>query len=501
MTKYILDHFDQKTYRNQRTYSFSVLQNIAAVASASGRDEIEEIKQKQRLSGFNSIFAVSSVEAAKLYYAEFRRQMEEAPAKRLKIALIYSYGANEEEAEGLLDEENPEDTSALDQSSRDFLESAIQDYNRTFRTDYDTTSEKFQNYYKDVSLRMKNKELDLLIVVNMFLTGFDATTLNTLWVDKNLRMHGLIQAFSRTNRILNTIKTFGNIVCFRSLQKRTDEAIALFGDKEAGGIVLLKSYKDYYEGYTDSEGNERPGYRDMIQELLEKFPLSEPSIIGEKKQKEFISLFGAVLRMRNILVSFDDFCGNEILSERELQDYLGRYQDLRDEWKRQRENGDKENINDDIVFEIELIKQIEINIDYILMLVKKYHDTHCEDKEVLISIRRAVDASPELRSKKALIETFLAGINDVSDVLLEWREFVVKEKEAELEAIIASERLKPEETKRYIENSFRDGALKTIGTDIDKIMPPVSRFGGGRAEKKQGVIDRLTKFFEKYFGL
>ncbi len=501
VTKYILDHFDQKTYRNQRTYSFNVLQNIAAVASASGRDEIEEIKQKQRLSGFNSIFAVSSVEAAKLYYAEFRRQMEEAPAKRLKIALIYSYGANEEEAEGLLDEENPEDTSALDQSSRDFLEAAIQDYNRTFRTNYDTTSEKFQNYYKDVSLRMKNKELDLLIVVNMFLTGFDATTLNTLWVDKNLRMHGLIQAFSRTNRILNTIKTFGNIVCFRSLQKRTDEAIALFGDKEAGGIVLLKSYQDYYEGYTDSDGNERPGYRDMIQELLEKFPLSEPSIIGEKKQKEFISLFGAILRMRNILVSFDDFCGNEILSERELQDYLGRYQDLRDEWKRQRENGDKENINDDIVFEIELIKQIEINIDYILMLVKKYHDTHCEDKEVLISIRRAVDASPELRSKKALIETFLAGINDVSDVLLEWREFVVKEKEAELEAIIASERLKPEETKRYIENSFRDGALKTIGTDIDKIMPPVSRFGGGRTEKKQGVIDRLTKFFEKYFGL
>ncbi|WP_102410259.1 type I restriction endonuclease subunit R, EcoR124 family [Beduinella massiliensis] len=501
VTKYILDHFDQKTYRNQRTYSFSVLQNIAEVASAGGRDETEEIKQKQRLSGFNSIFAVSSVEAAKLYYAEFQRQMAESPAKRLKIALIYSYGNNEEEADGLLDEENPEDTSALDPSSRDFLNAAILDYNRMFRTNYDTTSEKFQNYYKDVSLRMKNKELDLLIVVNMFLTGFDATTLNTLWVDKNLRMHGLIQAFSRTNRILNTIKTFGNIVCFRNLQKRTDEAIALFGDKEAGGIVLLKSYKDYYEGYTDPDGSKRPGYCDMVQELLEKFPLSEPSIIGEKNQKDFIGLFGAILRMRNILVSFDDFCGNEILSERELQDYLGRYQDLRDEWKRQRENGGKENINDDIVFEIELIKQIEINIDYILMLVKKYHDTHCEDKEVLISIRRAVDASPELRSKKALIETFLAGVNDVSDVLLEWREFVIKEKEAELEAIIASEKLKPEETKRYIENSFRDGALKTIGTDIDKIMPPVSRFGGGRAEKKQGIISRLTQFFEKYFGI
>ncbi len=442
VTEYILTHFDQKTYRGDKTYTFNVLQNIAEVASANARQQIEEIKQKQRLSGFNSIFAVSSVDAAKLYYTEFQRQMEKNPRRKLKVAVIYSYGANEEEADGILDEENSEDTSALDQNSRDFLDAAIADYNGMFHTNYSTDGDKFQNYYKDVSLRMKNKELDLLIVVNMFLTGFDATTLNTLWVDKNLKMHGLIQAYSRTNRILNSIKVFGNIVCFRNLQKRTDDAISLFGDKEAGGIVVMRGYKDYYFGYTDDGGKEHPGYQDMIGELTAKFPLTEERITGEQRQRDFIMLFGAILRMRNLLSSFDEFAGNEILSERDFQDYLGRYQDLRDEWQNRRPKGDKEDITDDIVFEIELIKQIEINIDYILMLVKKYHDSHCNDKEVLITIQKAVDASPELRSKKALIETFIQGINDVSDILLEWRTFVAEEKEKQLAAIIAEENLK-----------------------------------------------------------
>ena len=502
VTDYILTHFDQKTYRGSKTYTFSVLQNITDVASASGRASIEEVKQKQRVNGFNSIFAVSSVEAAKLYYAEFQRQMAETPQRRLKVALIYSYGANEEETDGILDEENPEDTSALDVNSRDFLEKAIRDYNEMFHTNYSTDGDKFQNYYKDVSLRMKNKELDLLIVVNMFLTGFDATTLNTLWVDKNLKMHGLIQAYSRTNRILNSIKTFGNIVCFRNLQKRTDDAISLFGEKNAGGIVLMRGYKDYYFGYEDDDEKYHPGYADMIEELTEKFPLTEERIIGEQKQREFIVLFGAILRMRNLLTSFDDFAGNEILSERDLQDYLGRYQDLRDEWKNRRPTGEKEDITHDIVFEIELIKQIEINIDYILMLVKKYHDSHCDDKEVLITIRKAVDASPELRSKKALIETFIAGINDVDDVMLEWRAFVAEEKERQLSAIIREENLKDMETRKFIEASFRDGSVKTSGTAIDKLLPPMSRFGGGnRAEKKQGVIDKLKTFFERFFGI
>lgn len=502
VTDYILTHFDQKTYRGDKTYTYSVLQNIAEVASAGSKQQIEEIKQKQRVSGFNSIFAVSSVDAAKLYYAEFQRQMAENPQKRLKVAIIYSYGANEEETDGILDEENPEDTSALDQSSRDFLDAAIRDYNGMFHTNYSTDGDKFQNYYKDVSLRMKNKELDLLIVVNVFLTGFDATTLNTLWVDKNLKMHGLIQAYSRTNRILNSIKVFGNIVCFRNLQKRTDDAISLFGDKEAGGIVLMRGYKDYYFGYEDADGKYHPGYQDMIEELTTKFPLTEERITGEQRQKEFIVLFGAILRMRNLLTAFDEFAGSEILSERDFQDYLGRYQDLRDEWKNRKPGGEKEDITDDIVFEIELIKQIEINIDYILLLVQKYHDSHCDDKEVLITIRKAVDASPELRSKKALIETFIAGINDVSDVMLEWRTFVAEEKERQLVAIIQEENLKDDETRRFMESSFRDGSVKTTGTDIDRLMPPISRFGGGnRAEKKQTIIEKLKGFFDRFFGI
>ena len=501
IANYICDHFDQKTYRGDKSYIFNALTNISEVASAE-RGKVEEIKQKQRISGFNSIFAVASVSMAKLYYDEFRKIMKHDPTKRLKVAVIYSYAANEEEIDGILDEENSEDTSALDQNSRDFLEKAIKDYNQMFHTNYDTSSDKFQNYYKDVSLRMKNKELDLLIVVNMFLTGFDATTLNTLWVDKNLKMHGLIQAFSRTNRILNSIKTFGNIVCFRNLQKRVDAAISLFGDKNAGGIVLMKSFKDYYYGYESLDGEPMPGYVDMVEDLTTRFPLSEPKIVGEQNQKEFIALFGSILRMRNLLLSFDEFKEKENISERDLQDYLGRYQDLRDEWKRKRENGESTNIIDDIVFEIELIKQIEINIDYILMLVKKYHDAHCEDKEVLITIKKAVDASPELRSKKQLIEAFITGINDVDDVMNEWNEFVYKRREADLEQIIHEENLKPDETRKFLENAFREGEVKTVGTDIDKLMPPVSRFGGGdRARKKQTIIEKLKAFFEKYFGL
>ena len=501
VTAYILEHFNQKTYRNEKSFTHSVLTNITEVASAKS-GKVEEIKQKMRLSGFNSIFAVSSVTAAKLYYSEFKSQMAADPQKKLKIALIYSFAQNEEEADGMLDEENSESTDALDASSRDFLEAAIRDYNDTFKTNYDTSSDKFQNYYKDVSLRMKNRELDMLIVVNMFLTGFDATTLNTLWVDKNLKMHGLIQAYSRTNRILNSIKTFGNIVCFRNLQKRTDSAIALFGDKEASGIVLMRPYKDYYEGYTGNDGEYHQGYRDMITELLAKFPLSAPSIVGEQNQKNFIALFGAILRMRNLLTSFDDFIGQDLLSERDLQDYLGRYQDLRDEWKKRREEGTKEDISDDVVFEIELVKQIEINIDYILMLVQKYHDTHCDDKEILITIKRAIDSSPELRSKKALIENFINGINEIDDVTAEWHDYVAREKEKELVSIITDERLKPEETRKFIDNSFRDGVLKTTGTDIDKLMPPVSRFGDShRTEKKQTIVERLKAFFERFFGI
>lgn len=504
VTKYILNNFDRKTYRGDKTYVFNALTNIKDVASAS-RQEVEEIKRKQRLSGFNSIFAVASVPMAKLYYQEFKKQMAEDPSKSLKIATIFSYGANEEEADGVIDDENSEDTSALDQNSRDFLEDAIRDYNVMFHTNYDTSSDKFQNYYKDVSLRMKNKELDLLIVVNMFLTGFDATTLNTLWVDKNLKMHGLIQAFSRTNRILNSIKTYGNIVCFRRLQPRMESAIALFGDRDASSIVLVRTFKEYYYGCRDDDGKPVRGYIDMIAELQEKYPASEHQIIGEKNQKNFIMLFGAVLRMRNLLSCFDEFVGKEGISERDMQDYLSIYEDLRQNWPPKGPDGEKTDITDDVVFEVELVKQIEVNIDYILMLVKQYHDSNCEDKEILVTIQKAVDSSPTLRSKKKLIEAFIEDVNDSdgNDIIGDWNDFVFEKREEELEDIIKAEKLKPEATRNFLENAFQQGEIKTTGTDIDSMMPPVSRFtkNNKREEKKMGIIDRLKAFFEKYFGI
>ena len=495
VTAYILEHFDQKTKRGEGYYTFSKLMNIEDVARNAA---IKEQKEKLRLNGFNSIFAVSSIEAAKLYYMEFKRQMAAHPEKALKIATIYSYGQNEEDPDGFIDDENSDDTNELDTTSREFLDMAIADYNEAFGTMYDTSSEKFPNYYKDLSLRMKNREVDLLIVVNMFLTGFDATTLNTLWVDKNLRQHGLIQAFSRTNRILNSVKTFGNIVCFRDLQEATDSAIALFGDKDATGIVLLKSYNDYYYGYTDDSGKHQKGYEERIAELIQKYPLGG-QILGEKAEKDFIVSFGNILRLRNILSTFDEFDGQQILSPIDFQDYTGIYNDLYDKYRRDPKGV---NIADDIVFEMELVKQIEVNIDYILMLVAKYHKSNCKDKEILIAIDRAIKSSFELRSKKELIESFINTINANSVVERDWRKFVLEQEEKDLQDLIDQEKLKPEETRKFVANSFRDGAIKTTGTDIDKILPPVSRFGGGgRAQKKQTVIDKLKSFFEKYFGL
>ena len=448
VTKYILDHFDQKTRRDARAYEFKKLSNIQELASDKFRNKIEEIQTKVRLNGFNSIFAVASVEMAKAYYAEFKKQMDSDSSKKLKVALIYSFGVNEDTEEGILTEENSEDTSNLDESSRDFLDSAIRDYNAMFKTDYDTSSDKFQNYYKDVSLRMKNREIDLLIVVNMFLTGFDATTLNTLWVDKNLKYHGLIQAFSRTNRILNSIKTYGNIVCFRDLYKRTEEAIALFGDKNAGSIVLLRTYAEYYNGYDDNDGKHHKGYVELIAELNEKFPL-EREIVGETDERYFISLFGTILKMRNILTSFDEFENDSILPEGDFRDYRRNYLDLHDKW-RKKENSEKENINDDIVFEIELVKQIEVNIDYILILVSKYHASNCEDKEILIDIDKAINSSLNLRSKKELIEGFIETVNTSTNVDEDWNKFIKEQKEADLNAIIEEENLNKNETKNLL---------------------------------------------------
>ena len=506
VVSYIIQHFDQKTKRNTHggVYEFKALTNIAESAKAKDRGSVKEQKEVKHISGFNSMFCVESIETAIKYYAEFKKQISENPQCALKVGMIYSFGANEAEDEnGFVDDENSDDTAGLDVVSRDYLESAIKDYNAMFHTDYDTSSDKFQNYYKDVSLRMKNKELDILIVVNMFLTGFDATTLNTLWVDKNLKMHGLIQAYSRTNRILNSIKTFGNIVCFRDLSEKTDEAIALFGDKNAKGTILLRSFNDYYNGFTDEKDKYHKGYTELVDELLTMFPLDgfKNNVITQEAKKEFVMLFSSILRMRNILTTFDQFEGNTLLEIHDLQDYQSYYIGIHDEF-RPEEKAEKENINDDIVFEMELIKQVDINIDYILMLVAKYHDSNCQDAEILVDIKKAMGGSLELRSKKQLIEDFIAQINTSTDIQKDWQSYIAKKREEELTAIIADHKLKPEETKKFIENSFRDGTLRTTGTDIDKILPPTSRFGGGnRSEVKKNVIQKLTEFFVTYFGV
>ena len=475
---YIRDHFDQKTKRNS----------------------FYKIKDR-RLAGFNSIFAVSSIDVAKKYYAEFKKQLEGVPSdKQLKIATIFSYSANEEESDGVIDDENSENTTGLDASSRDFLDSATSDYNLMFGTSYDTSADKFQNYYKDLSERVKNREVDILIVVNMFLTGFDATTLNTLWVDKNLRLHGLLQAYSRTNRILNSVKTFGNIVCFRNLEKATNESIALFGDKEAGGVVLLKSYDEYYNGY-QNEDKEIRGYKSLIDELLEKYPVGE-RIISEQAQKDFIRLYGAILRVRNILTTFDEFAGNEILTGRDVQDYHSAYINLYNQLRKTNE-ADKENINDDLVFEMELIKQIEINIDYILTLIKKYHEEHTKDKEILVDINKAIDSSVKLRNKKELINQFITSLDVGANIDEDWQKFVNKRKIDELEQIIKDENLNRDAAYTFVNNAFRDGNIATTGTAISKVLPPVSRFSktGERTQKRESVLTRLTQFFDRFFDI
>lgn len=472
VTQYLLEHFDQKTKRNQ-TYALA----------------------DRRVAGFNSLFATASIAAAKIYYNAFGTLQQDLPqAKRLKVGLIYSYAANEAEDDstaGLLGEEAFE-THDLDTISRDFLEDAIQDYNDMFGTSFDTSADRFQNYYKDLSMRLKNREIDVVIVVNMFLTGFDATTLNTLWVDKNLRAHGLIQAYSRTNRILNSVKTYGNIVSFRDLEEATNDAIALFGNKDAAGVVLLKPYGEYFEEYATK-----------VTELGERFPPAEP-IVGEQAQKDFIALFGVLLRLRNILLSFDDFAGNQILSDRDLQDYQSIYLDLYQSFRRT-DQAEREVINDDVVFEIELIKQVEVNVDYILTLIERYREAkgEGENKEIRATIERAVDSSPSLRNKKDLVEEFVDRISMTGDVTDEWRAYVAAKREAELQRIIDEENLRPEPAREFVDAAFRDGAIRSTGTAITKVLPPVSRFtkGANRGAKKQTVIDRLTAFFERFFDL
>ena len=467
VVRYIREHFDQKTKRNTN-YSLD----------------------GKRLKGFNALFATASIEAAKRYYSEFTKQQTDLPSdRRLKVGLIYSFYANEAELEGTLGEEDFE-TDGLDQSSRGFLDAAINDYNTLFATNFDTTSDKFQNFYKDLSERLKKRDLDVVIVVNMLLTGFDATTLNTLFLDKNLRAHGLLQAYSRTNRILNSVKTYGNIVSFRDLEQETNDALALFGNKDAKGIVLLKPYADYYDEY-----------QQKIEGLLTNFPLDQ-TIEGESKKKVFIAIFGSILRLKNILDACDEYAGNEILSEREFQDYQSLYLYLYAEYRTEKE-GDKEFVNDDIVFEIELIKQVEINVDYILMLVEQYLEAKIatQAKEIRSNIERAIDSSPSLRNKKDLIEQFVDSVTTTSQINEEWLAYIEAKRRLELDRLIADEGLKSMETKDFMENAFRDGAIPITGTAITKILPPISKFtkNNEHASKKAEVIDKLGVYFERFF--
>lgn len=469
VTKYILEHFDQKTKRSE--------------GYALG---------DKRVRGFNSIFATASITAAGTYYQEFKHQQEGLlPDQKLKIATIFSYAANPDAEDGVLDEEGF-DTQSLSGDARSFLESAIRDYNAMFGTSFDTSSDSFQNYYKDLSLRLKNRDLDMVIVVNMFLTGFDATTLNTLWVDKNLHSHGLIQAYSRTNRILNSVKTYGNIVSFRNLEEETNDAIALFGNKEATGVVLLKPYGEYYQEYAEK-----------VTELMEQYQPGE-WVVGEANQNAFVKLFGDILRLRNILTSFDEFEKNEILSPRDAQDYQSTYLDIWNDRKQDRKS-EKEQIVSDLVFEIELIKQVEINVDYILMLVQKYRDQrgNGQDQEIRAGISRAIDSSPTLRNKKDLIENFVDTVSLEGSLEDEWTAYLEAQREKELGEIIAAENLKPEETAQFIDAAFREGSIRASGTAITKVLPPVSRFSKEKnhGEKKRRVVQKLGEFFERFFGL
>ena len=477
---YIIKNFGKKTKRNS-TYQM----------------------KDQRLHGFNSIFATASIDAAKLYYSEFKRQMAYVPEEhQLKVAMIYSYGANEADVlDGELIDENPEDTSTLSQSDKDALQECIDDYNQMFGKNWDLSSKGFQDYYKDVSEKMKNRELDLLIVVNMFLTGFDAKTLNTLWVDKNLKMHGLLQAYSRTNRILNSVKNCGNIICFRNLEQATNEAIGLFGNPDAHGVVLLKTFDEYYyDGYDDDKGNHQPAYKEMVETLRKDYPLPVGTdAMSEEAKKDFIRKYSYIMKLYNILSTFDAFEGKELLGEQERQHYASAYIELYYEFKNMKK-GEAENVNDDIAFEMELIKQDEISIDRILYLIQEYAKEHMSDMEVIAKIRNAVNASPDLRNKKDLIEQFLKGVTAGSDVGDAWAEYIKQQKDEELQKIIEEEHLKTIETRNFMEMAFRNGFVSISGTAFAQMLPAVSRFSkdSKREEMRQRVYEKLCAYLEKY---
>ena len=486
ITKHILKVFDTKTHRN----------------------EFYDLKNR-RLNGFNAMFAVQSVDAAKLYYEEFEKQQKDLPIeKRLKVSTIYSFQANEEQkAIGEISEESF-DVSAMDSSAKEFLEKVIDDYNGYFKTNFSTNGNEFQNYYKDLSLRVKNKEVDLLIVVGMFLTGFDAPTLNTLFVDKNLRYHGLIQAFSRTNRILNKVKTFGNIVCFRDLEKQTQDAIKTFGDENSVNIILEKSYYEYMNGFKDEEsGKITKGYIEICEELINKFP--DPTEIElDADKKEFVEIFGELLKAENILRNFDEFENFEkIISDRQMQDMKSVYVDIRESIPKPDDNRPNESQIDfsDVEFQIDLLKTDEINLDYILALILEKSKEHENIEELKAEVRRVIRSSLGTRAKEELIIKFinstrLSDLKNTDAILESFYNFARKEKDEKIKSLVLEENLK-ENSRHFIERSINKGYVEYMGDELDKIIPPTSRRHGAREKKKEQVLEKIKKIVDVFVGI
>ncbi len=456
---------------------------------------LERFNQATKNKKFNSILACSNIEALKKYYQAFKEEKHD-----LKIATIFSYSANEEL--DILEDENNESIAMLDKSSRDFLEGAIADYNAMFGTSFDTSDQKFQNYYKDLSQRVKDRKIDLLMVVNMFLTGFDAVRLNTLWVDKNLKYHGLIQAFSRANRILDSVKTHGNIVCFRDLEQDLNDALMLFGNKDAKSIALLRKYEDYLKGYADNN-KEYEGYEGLIERLLTEFPLKEP-IISESQKKDFIKLFGKILKLENILNSFENFKKDDYINPRDFQDYQSKYLDFYDEMRPEK-GRDKEEINDDLIFEIELIKQVEVNIDYILNLIEEYAKEHgVEIQGVKTKIEPIINSSIELRNKKDLIMDFIDKYNKDQEVHAYFQEYIHQKREEEFQNIIEENRLNEEKAYSFMQHAFKGGEIDFSGTEFPKIIEEKpSRFNKNSRyqEVKEKVAASLSRFFHRFCDL
>ncbi len=489
ITEYILKVYNTKTHRNEQY----------------------DLKHR-RLIGFNAMFAVQSVEAAKLYYEEFKKQQRDiSEEKRLKIATIYSFTANEEQnAIGDIPDENFE-PGAMDSSSKEFLDKVISDYNGYFKTNYSTNGKEFQNYYKDLSQKVKDKEIDLLIVVGMFLTGFDAPTLNTLFVDKNLRYHGLIQAFSRTNRILNKVKTFGNIVCFRNLEKATEDAIKTFGDENSVNVILEKSYDEYINGFTDEEtGKSMKGYVDLCNEIVDKFP-NPVEIELDSEKKEFAELFGELLKSENILRNFDEFENFEkIISDRQMQDMKSVYVDICEDIRNDRKNNENKNGEEEIdfsnvEFQIDLLKTDEINLDYILSLILKKSKEHDDIETLKSEIRRIIRTSLGTRAKEDLIMNFinktdLSEIKNSGDILESFYKYANEEKKIKIDELIENESLK-KNSERFIEKSINKGFVDYAGAELDSILPPTSRRKGAREAKKQTVLQKIRNIVEIFIGI